>query len=442
MRGRGLLRDDVSYIEPVNSPLHDALLDGRRRTLELAEDLSDAQLWGPRLPIVNPLQWELGHVAWFQENWVLRHHLGQPALLEGADALYDSSRVPHGVRWDLPLPSRDQTVDYLLRVRDAVLAAHDRLGEGEGRYFAQLAIFHEDMHGEAFLYARQTHGWQAPAFIRALAEEPPCGALPGDVDVPGGVFMLGSAPGEGFIFDNEKFAHPVEVSPFRIARAPVTQAEFAEFVSDGGYLERRHWSDAGWAWRTRSAAEAPVYWRRAASGFERRDFDRWVPLEPHRPVIHVCWYEADAFCRWAGRRLPTEVEWEVAATGEMGADGRLSPRKRRYPWGDAPPNVRVANVDAARPGCVDVAARAEGDSAFGCRQMLGNVWEWTQSVFSPYPGFSADPYKDYSQPWFGDHQVLRGGAWMTRSRMIRPAYRNFYKPDRRDVWAGFRTCAQ
>jgi iron(II)-dependent oxidoreductase len=184
-----------------------------------------------------------------------------------------------------------------------------------------------------------------------------------------------------------------------------------------------------------------VYWRRAGGGWERRDFDRWVALEPHRPAIHVAWWEAEAFCRWARRRLPSEAEWEAAAAGEPDGRGGLAPRRRRYPWGDGAPTPALANLDLARRGCADVADHAGGDSAFGCRQMLGNVWEWTASDFQPYPGFEAGPYREYSQPWFGTHKVLRGGAFATRSRLARCAYRNFFTPDRRDVWAGFRTCA-
>jgi iron(II)-dependent oxidoreductase len=173
-----------------------------------------------------------------------------------------------------------------------------------------------------------------------------------------------------------------------------------------------------------------VYWE---EGRVQRRYDSLQPLAPHEPVIHVCWYEAEAYCNWAGRRLPTEAEWELAAA---------TPAKRRFPWGDSPPDARRANLDARAGGPVDVAAHPEGDSAYGCRQMVGNVWEWTATDFAPYPGFVVDPYKEYSQPWFSSpHKVLRGGCWATRGRLLRNTWRNFYPPDRRDVLAGFRTCA-
>ncbi len=434
-----------------NRDLSAWVCDARDRTLALVADLTDEQLLGPRLPIVNPLLWEIGHVAWFQERWVLRHAAGLPPIRADGDALYDSSAVPHDSRWDLPLPSRAETLAYLREVRDRVLAClAEWTPDAPELYFVRLAVFHEDMHDEAFTYTRQTHGYPAPR--AAWAGTPPTaghagvepgGPLPGDVEVPGGTFLLGALPGsEPFVFDNEKWAHPVEVRPFAIARAPVTQAEFAAFVDDGGYRRRDLWSEAGWRWREAAGAEHPVYWQRAVGGgWLRRDFDTWVPLEPHRPVIHVNWYEAEAYCRWAGRRLPTELEWEVAASAERDASGRLAPRRRRFPWGDDPPTPGRANLDGRAMGCADVGALAAGDSAFGCRQMIGNVWEWTASDFLPYPGFEPDPYKDYSQPWFGTHKVLRGGCWVTRARLLRNTWRNFYTPDRRDVWAGFRTCA-
>jgi iron(II)-dependent oxidoreductase len=408
------------------------LRDARRRTLGLVEDLSDAQLLGPRLDIVNPLLWEIGHVAWFQERWLFRRG-GAPSARADADALYDSSAVPHATRWDLPLPSRAATLGYMAEVSGRVL---ERLGRGEPSpeeaYFLQLALFHEDMHAEAFLMTRQTLAYPRPAALPPPADDD-AGPLGGDAAVEGGAFWLGASPG-GFVFDNEKGAHPVELRPFAIARAPVTQAEFAAFTDEGGYRRPALWGAAGWRWREQADANHPVYWgRHGPGGWWRREFDQWRPLEPHRPVCHVNWYEAEAFCRWAGRRLPAEAEWERAALGP-------GMPKRRFPWGDDPPGPGRANLDGRAGGVTDVAAAPGGDGPAGCRQMIGNVWEWTASPFLPYPGFVADPYRDYSAPWFGSHNVLRGGCWATRGRMLRGTWRNFYRPERRDAWAGFRTC--
>jgi iron(II)-dependent oxidoreductase len=431
---------DADRTLPTPETLAAWVQDARRRTLALVSDLSDEQLLGPHLKIVNPPLWELGHVAWFQEKWVLRHANGRPPLRADADALYDSAAVAHGTRWDLPLPSRQQTLRYLAAVEEQVLGRLTQRPGADEVYFTLLSLFHEDMHGEAFTYTRQTHAYPAPALLAYanLAEDVP---WVDDVPVAGGSCRLGAEPsdafvGDTFVFDNEKWAHPVELRPFAIARAPVTQAEFAAFVEDGGYRRRPLWSEDGWDWREQAGAEQPVYWRRERHGWQRRDFDRWVALERHRPVIHVNCYEAEAYCRWAGRRLPTEAEWEAAATGAL-TDGR----KRLFPWGDSAPTPERANLDGQALGCVGVAAHPAGDSAGGCRQMIGNVWEWTADVFRPYPGFVPDPYREYSAPWFGDHRVLRGGCWATRGRLLRNTWRNFYRPDRRDVFAGFRTCA-
>ena len=282
-------------------------------------------------------------------------------------------------------------------------------------------------------YTRQTLGYPPPA--GPTLADPEAGPHPGDVEIDAGTVILGSRRDEEFVFDNEKWAHPVEVERFAMARAPVTQSEYAAFVDDGGYANRELWSPEGWAWREGEDAHHPVYWRRESEGWQRRHFDTWVALEPHRPMIHVNHHEARAWCRWAGRRLPTEAEWvRAAATTPEDDTGR------RYPWGDATPAPAHAHLDTRVAGCVDVAAHPGGDSGWGCRQMLGNVWEWTATVFEPFAGFVRDPYADYSFPWFGDHIVLRGGAYATRSRMIRNGFRSYYQPHRRDVLAGFRTC--
>lgn len=346
------------------------LREARARTELMTRDLDGDRLLGPRLAIVNPPLWELGHVGWFQERWCLRTArggAGVDSILAGADALYDSSAVAHDTRWGLPLPTLAATRDYLAAVLERVL---ERLAREPGNaalaYYAQLCIFHEDMHAEAFHYTHQTLGYADPA-----PAAPGAASLRGDVELPGGRFERGASPGTGFAFDNEKWAHEVEVAPFRIGRGLVTNAEYLAYVEQGG--------------------PPPRYWRKAGGEWQQRRFERWSALDAREPVLHVSAHEAEGYCRWAGRRLPTEPEWEFAA-------------------------VRGA-------------------------LHAGQAWEWTASPFLPYPGFSPDPYEDYSQPWFGTHRVLRGASHSTPSRLVRTGFRNFYTPERADMFCGFRTCA-
>jgi iron(II)-dependent oxidoreductase len=409
----------------------------RARSRALTQDIRGEQLFGPRLAIVNPFLWELGHIAWFQERWCLRRRDDgslRASVLPDADALYDSAAIAHDLRWDLPLPALGITLAYQDRVLDLVQERMQRESDSLA-YFVQLAVFHEDMHTEAFHYMRQTLAYAMPQLPLPDADEASAASAEsaGDISIPGGRYLLGAAREPGFVFDNEKWEHPVEVRPFRIGRCCVSNAQFAEFVEEQGYLRREFWSEAGSRWLQQTGAQAPHYWRKQDGRWQQRRFDAWLALPLREPVTHVSWHEAQAYCRYAGRRLPSEAEWEITASCAG------TPAKRRYPWGDAPPDARRANLEGNAPVAVD--ALPAGASAHGCRQLIGNVWEWTDTVFGPYPGFEPDPYKEYSQPWFGTHKVLRGGSFATPARLIRNTWRNFYTPERHDIFAGFRTCA-
>lgn len=419
------------------STLAAELVASRTRSDRVTSDLGGERLLGPKLRIVNPPLWEIGHVGWFQEFWCLRHRGADApgeSILRGADALYDSAKVAHDTRWTLPLPSLDATRNYLAEV---LLRVQQRLerepGNADLHYFAQLAAFHEDMHTEAFHYTRQTLGYPDPLPTPPLL--PDSVPTEGDVELPGGRFMLGASPGDGFVFDNEKWAHEVGVARFRIARTAVTNGQYREFVDAGGYTKREFWDDEGWAWRESAGLEAPRYWVQPGGEWRMRTFDRTVPLPLTHPVLHVNWHEAQAYCRFAQRRLPTEAEWECAASVNDG----LGSGKRRYPWGSATPTGATANLESH--GTIAVNALPGGATASGCLQMLGNTWEWTSTTFDPYPGYTPDPYKEYSQPWFGTHKVLRGGSFASSRGLLRNTWRNFYTPDRGDIFAGFRTCA-
>jgi iron(II)-dependent oxidoreductase len=425
-----------AQIDP--SALAADLRASRARLTRITEDLDGERLLGPRLAIVNPPLWELGHVAWFQEYWCLRKSARGSApepLVSVADGLYDSAKVHHDTRWDLQLPDLERTRAYQAGVLERIVRRLEQEPDNrELHYFVQLAIFHEDMHAEAFHYTRQTLGYDDP-FPENESAASARAPVSDDVALPGGSFMLGAGKADSaFVFDNEKWAHDVEVRPFRLSRTAVTNAEFAAFVDAGDYARREWWDGEGWQWKTATKQAAPKYWVRQDDAWFQRRFDRLVPLAPDEPVLHVNWHEANAYCRFAQRRLPTEAEWEYAASIDPGAQ-----EKRRYPWGGHYPDAVYANLETATVAGVE--AFPEGDAASGCRQMIGNVWEWTASTFGPYPGFVVDPYKEYSEPWFGTHKVLRGGSFATTRRLIRNTWRNFYTPDRNDIFAGFRTCS-
>jgi iron(II)-dependent oxidoreductase len=441
----------------------DRLIDTRNRELELMQDLSNEQMIGSKLRIVEPPIWELGHVGWFQDRWILQNLDKRKPSDEKADALYNSFVIPNSERWDLLYPSRGQTFEY---ITDILVQIINRLESRDPSdveaYFYALVLNHEEMHIETMHHIRQTFAYPAPKFTRSWSDS---GATKidkdfvlHDVEIPGGTYMLGGTTDMPFVFDNEKWAHPAKIEPFSISATPVTFSEYQDFTDEGGYQDRSIWSPEGWEWLQQSEQTQPVYWKKDHHGkWLWRWYDQWMPVEPFLPMVHVNWYEANAYCEWAGRRLPTEAEWELAASSLPEPDRKsFSPRKRWYPWGNDHPQPKHANLNSSMGivdvrgysanlnssmGIVDVRGYSAGDSAFGLRQMIGNVWEWTADTFNPYPGYVIDPYNTYSEPSFGQQKVLRGGCWATRPHVIRNTFRNFYTPDRNNIFAGFRTVA-
>ena len=430
----------MNLARPATPDLLAALTDARNVELEIFRGIADSQLLGRQAHFLEPPIWEIGHVGWFQEYWLLRHLGRAETLLPGSDGIYDSFNVSYRLRWTHPYPSRGDTLSYISEVlKRSIGRIEGREPSEEERYFYTLAALHEDMHAENLTLVLQSLGYARPklsSFDRSAANPPVDEAYqPRDVAVPGGTFMLGAEPGGPFVFDNEKWAHPVILEPFRISSTPVTNAQFQAFVDDGGYRRREVWSAQGWDWRRRARVDHPLFWIADGRRWGEQVFDEVVPLRPWHPVVCVSWWEAEAWCKWARRRLPTEAEWEMAASFDPKTRG-----KRRFPWGEEPPTPDRANLDHRAGGTIDVRALPAGDSALGCRQMIGNVWEWVASTFAAYPGFVCDPYKEYSQPYFGRKKVLKGGCWTTRARLIRNTWRNFYMRQRRNIFAGFRTC--
>jgi iron(II)-dependent oxidoreductase len=414
--------------------------DATDRLLGTVDDFSaDDDRWiGPYLPIVNPPIWEIAHVAWFAESFVLRRLQGRDALIGRADERYDSSTVAHTTRWDLSYPSSAETIDYVRRVANGLAeVVRDDGGIDSTHFYVAYAIAHYDAHCEALTYTRQTLDWGERSATRTtpvVSGE----ALSGDRQVAGGELLLGASRAQPFVMDNEKWAHRVNVDPFQLATVPTTIAEFAAFADAGGYSNDTLWSTEGREWRSETRATQPAYWRRGTDGWERRVGANWRPIEEtdDHPMVHASWWEAVAYCRWAGRRLPTEAEWEVAATTSPSGE-----RHPWFPWGDRDPDTSEAALDGNTQTTAPVGAFAAGDGPWGHRQLIGNVWEWTSTTFQPYPHFEPDAYRDNSEPWFGTRKVLRGGSFATRNRYVRSTYRNYFTPDRRDVYAGFRTCA-
>ncbi len=419
----------------------DATLAEATQTLHgVLSDLQNPELVMPMVPTVNPMLWELGHTGWFQERFVLRELLGQEPLVDNADELWNSSTVHHDTRWDLALPGRDATVQFVDEVTDRVRAAVAADPENSQlAYGALYTVMHHDAHVEALLYTRQAEGIRPPAALtKPSPDHGPAGSeTSGQIQVAGATHLLGGVPEQPFVMDNEKWAHEVEVADYEMDRNLVTQQQFLEFVDDGGYERRELWDDDGWQWRTSVDRQHPIYWRHLDGEWQRRNFDQWVGIEPRKPMVHANWWEARAWCEWSGRRLPTEAEWERAATFDLSGERRLG-----QPWGDAPAEARRAAIDIDSMGTVSVDQCVDGASELGFLHLAGNVWEWTDTVFQPFPGFVPDSYLDNSAPWFGSRRVLRGGSWATRSRYVRTTFRNYFTPDRSDVYGGFRSCSR
>jgi gamma-glutamyl hercynylcysteine S-oxide synthase len=403
-RGRGVGEQSESPLR-----IRAALNDARERTLALVEPVTDADLDRVHSPLMSPLAWDLGHIAAQEDLWLCVKAAGLQPLRPDLMAVYDAGETPRADRGDIPYLRRAEALDYMRAVRERALAVLERvdLSSSSDRLNAgglvwDLVIQHEHQHNETML---QTLQLAEPGVFAPERPWPVGAARGGTAFVEGGPFAIG-ATGERFAYDNERPRHETDVPAFEIDLAPVTNADYRRFVDDGGYRRRELWTEEGWAWREAERTERPLYW--TADGGERR-FDRIEPLEPELPAMHVSWFEADAYARWAGGRLPTEAEWEKAATSLAGGER----------------------------GALDQLAFGPGPAG----PFVGDCWEWTASVFDGYPGFRAFPYREYSEAFFdAGYRVLRGASWATRPSVARETFRNWDLPQRRQIFAGLR-CA-
>ncbi|MDQ3671177.1 MAG: ergothioneine biosynthesis protein EgtB [Actinomycetota bacterium] len=419
--------------------IQSVLEQARAGTEELLGAVSDGGLVEQVSPLQLPLIWELARVARFEELWLLRDLYGQTSVAESHPEVHDAFRKERNRRSQLPVLRPQAVRDYAAAVRERVQDAveHTDLDQPgpllrKGFVFG-LVLQHELQHQETMLQTMQLQ----TKVEYPTRDESPFGDVsdgPDEIRIGGGSFVLG-ATDEPWAYDNELVAHEVEHAPFFIDRVPVTNGAFADFVSHRGYSSQKHWSPEGWAWRERASVTAPLFWERARDGWERVRFGRREPVPLDEPVQHVSWYEADAFARWAGKRLPTEAEWERAATWHERRG------KDRFPWGGEWTGYE-ANLGHRRHSPAPAGSYAGGESRVGCRQLTGDVWEWTSSHFLPYPGFLAFPYPEFSEVYFGDeYRVLRGGSWATDAVVARSSFRSWDYPDRRHIFAGFR-CAR
>ncbi|HEX5386544.1 MAG TPA: ergothioneine biosynthesis protein EgtB [Gemmatimonadales bacterium] len=419
------------------------LAPARAHTLELVAPLSTADLHEQHDPLMSPIIWDLGHIAHFEELWLTRNLDGPIEFVE-MPGLYNPFEHPRRERGTLALPGLAEVRRAMEAIRGRVL---ERLARADfsrgpalltGGYVYRMVLQHEYQHCETILQTLQLKRGApyAPASrCRLPAGSPPApeGAM---VRVPGGEIAIGTDDHTA-AYDNERPRHPVALEPYWMDVTPVTNGAYLAFIDAGGYRRREWWSDAGWRWLTGAAVSAPKHWESSHGEWTTRTMDLVRPLDPARPVCHVSYWEAEAYARFAGKRLPTESEWEAAAAWDP-ASGTVRP----YPWGDEPPTPEHANLGQRAFDTAPVGAYPRGRSAVGCYGMLGDVWEWTSSDFTGYPGFASWPYREYSEVFFGgEYKVLRGGSWATQPGAVRNTFRNWDYPIRRQIFSGFR-CAR
>jgi gamma-glutamyl hercynylcysteine S-oxide synthase len=425
-------------VEALREQVAAQLRRSRDRSVALTDAVDDDELVRQHSKLMSPLVWDLAHIGNQEELWLLRDVGGREPVRCDIDEIYDAFQHARSDRPELPLLSPAESRIYVRQVRDKVLDVLERVPlEGRalvenGFAFGMIAQ-HEQQHDETML---ATHQLRIGPPVLHAPPVPPAVAPPAmrEVLVPGGAFTMGTST-EPWALDNERPAHRAHVDAFFIDTAPVTNGQYAEFIASGGYDDRRWWSADGWEYRNFAGLSAPRFWERDGRAFARNRFGVVEPIPPDEPVVHVSFHEAAAYAAWAGRRLPTEAEWEKAARFDP-ATGR----SRRYPWGDEDPGPQHANLGQRHLSPAPVGAYPAGVSALGVHQLIGDVWEWTSTDLAGYPGFAAFPYREYSEVFFGPkYKVLRGGSFGTDPVACRATFRNWDYPIRRQIFAGFRT---
>ncbi len=422
------------------------LSEARERTFLLIAPLTDEELQAQHDALMSPILWDLGHIAHFEELWLTRNLEGPIEFVE-MPGLFNPFEHARRERAALPLPGPGQCRKIMEEIRGRVLAhlaATDLDQENpllRDGYVYRMVLQHEYQHNETILQTLQLKRGRpySPAArfeLPGTHPQPNPGAGSGSmVRFPGGAVEIGTDD-RSEAYDNERSRHSMRLDPFRIDVNPVTNGDFMTFMAAGGYTAPEYWSEAGWEWVRRAGVHAPRYWSWVDGVWLTRCMDQVGPVDLRHPVCHVSYYEAEAFARYAGKRLPTEFEWEAAASWDGASAGR-----RRYPWGDQRPSKDLANLDQLSFGTSPVGSDPKNLSPLGCYGMIGDVWEWTSSDFGPYPGFQSFPYPEYSEAFFGtEYKVLRGGSWATRPGAIRTTFRNWDYPIRRQIFSGFR-CA-
>ena len=434
---------------PSKQEIADLLTEARERTLLLISGLSDEDLHRQHDPLMSPVIWDVGHIAHFEELWLTQNLDGAIEFSE-MPGLYNPFEHPRATRASLALPTLVQMMERLREIRARVLERLDALEWNDdnpllqGGYVYNMVLQHEYQHNETILQTLQLkkgEPYRAPRTTTFAAAGKP-GAesrSPRNDDMVsfgGGRVTIGTND-RAAAYDNERPRHEVELRPFLIDRTPVTNGQYLDFISDGGYDREELWSGAGRHWITETGAVAPKHWFRDGDSWLSRTMDLTRPVDPRRPVCHVCYHEAEAFAKWSGKRLPTEFEWEAAASWDPSTKSA-----RSFPWAHSDATAKSANIDQLSFDTAPIDAYGDNVSPVGCYGMIGDVWEWTSSDFNGYPGFQSFPYKEYSEEFFGaEYKVLRGGSWATRPGAIRNTFRNWDYPIRRQIFSGFR-CAR